>query len=429
MADSNDLAVPPGADPATLTRFLHVAHDEFVSTGLAGPAVRQMVVESWQRSVAGGLDPEDARAPIRLREDMLAEVRAAHPLSTVMPVIRRLLVDSAAEAGLLVAVSDAAGQLLWVEGSASLRSRAEAMHFVPGADWSEISAGTNAPGTALALDRPVQILGPEHLSRQVTPWSCSAAPIHDPDTGAILGVLDLTGGHEVAAPQSLSLVRATVAAAEAELKLHRLSGDLHHPRVTTSGWAAPRLEVLGSHGARLSYATTTTRLSLRHSEILLLLASAGQGMTTGELAVALSDDEQPSVTIRAELSRLRALLGPIDLASRPYRLTNVVDTDVARVRDALKSGEVRRAVTAYKGPILPLSTAPAIERMRDDLHMHLRSSLLAGDNADALLSFADTAHGCEDFEIWDAALSLLPPTSPRYAQVAAHCAHLDVELG
>lgn len=429
MANSNDLAVPPGADPAKLTRFLNVAHDEFVSTGLAGPAVRQMVVESWQRSVNSGINPEDARAPIRLREDVLAEIRAAHPLSTVMPVIRRLLVDSAAEAGLLVAVSDAAGQLLWVEGSAGLRARAEAMHFVPGADWSEGSAGTNAPGTALALDRPVQILGPEHLSRQVTPWSCSAAPIHDPDTGAILGVLDLTGGHEVAAPQSLSLVRATVAAAEAELRIHRLSGDSHRARITTSGWTAPRMDVLGNHGASLSYATTTTRLSLRHSEILLLLACSDQGMTTGELAVALSEDEQPSVTIRAELSRLRSLLGPIELASRPYRLTTVVDTDVARVRDALKAGEVRRAVTAYKGPILPASTAPGIEQMRDDLHMHLRSSLLAEKNADALLSFADTAHGREDFEIWNAALVLLPPTSPRYAQVAAHCARLDAELG
>ena len=42
------------------------------------------------------------------------------------------------------------------------------MHFVPGADWSEESAGTNAPGTALALGRPVQIFGPEHLLRPVT---------------------------------------------------------------------------------------------------------------------------------------------------------------------------------------------------------------------------------------------------------------------
>ena len=45
------------------------------------------------------------------------------------------------------------GTLLWVEGDRKACRRAEAMNFVPGADWSERGAGTNAPGTALALDR------------------------------------------------------------------------------------------------------------------------------------------------------------------------------------------------------------------------------------------------------------------------------------
>src|SRR5690606_12240392 len=196
MAGRNDLAMPPGADPGALSRHLHDAHDTFVSTGRGDPALRRLVIDSWRRSVEGGLDPERALAEIRLDAAELAAVRDGHPLAAGIPVIRRLLVESAADAGLLVAVSDAVGRLLWVEGDASLRARAEAMHFLPGADWSERSAGTNAPGTALALDRPVQIFGPEHLARLVTGWSCAAAPIHDPDTGTILGVLDLTGGDE-----------------------------------------------------------------------------------------------------------------------------------------------------------------------------------------------------------------------------------------
>ncbi|MDR7085769.1 transcriptional regulator of acetoin/glycerol metabolism [Aeromicrobium panaciterrae] len=427
MVGKNDLAMPPGADPASLSRYLNEAHDEFVSTGQADPALRQLVLESWQRSVEGGLDPEQAMAAIRLDDAALAEIRDTHPLAAGMPVIRRLLVESAADAGLLVAVSDAAGQLLWVEGSASLRSRAESMHFVPGADWSENSAGTNAPGTALALDRPVQIFGPEHLARHVTPWSCSAAPIHDPDTGAVLGVLDLTGGAEVATPQSLTLVRATVAAVEAELRIERLSPS--KPAVVSSGWSLPALDVLGGHGATLRHGSTTSRLSLRHSELLLLIAESPDGLTTADLGVALSEDEQATVTIRAEMSRLRSVLGPIELSSRPYRLKNAIDTDIARVRDDLARGQLRRAVATYRGPILPKSTAPAIERLRDELHMLVRSSLLTSDNADALLSFADTAHGRDDFEIWQRTLEVLPLTSPRYTQVAAHVAHLDEELG
>lgn len=423
----HDLAMPPGADPAALSRHLEAAHDHFVSTGQVDPALRQLVFESWRRSVEGGLDPEQALAAIRLDDAMLADIRDSHPLAAGMPVIRRLLVESAAEAGLLVAVSDAAGQLLWVEGDSSLRSRAEGMHFLPGADWSESSVGTNAPGTALALDRPVQIFGPEHLARQVTPWSCSAAPIHDPDTGAILGVLDLTGGPDVATAQSLTLVRATVAAVEAELRIERLSPA---PAATaSSGWSIPALDVLGGHGATLRHGSTTTRLSLRHSEILLLLAESADGMTTAELAVALSEDEQAQVTIRAELSRLRTVLGPIELASRPYRLRNAIGTDIGTVREDLAAGRLRSAVAHYRGPVLPASTAPAVEQLRDEIHMYVRSCLLAAGDADALLSFADTAHGRDDFEVWERVLAILPPTSPRYAQVAAHVAKLDAELG
>jgi transcriptional regulator of acetoin/glycerol metabolism len=427
MARPADLAVPPGSNPAMLSRYLNEAHDAFVSTGSTDPALRSLVRESWRRSVEGGLDPEQARARIRLDGDALAAIRDAHPLAPGMPVIRRLLVETAADAGLLVAVSDAAGQLLWVEGDASLRSLAEGMHFVEGADWSEASVGTNAPGTALALDRPVQIFGAEHLARQVTPWSCSAAPIHDPDTGAILGVLDLTGGDEVVTPQSLTLVRATVAAVEAELRIERLAPQ---PRasVVTSGWSAPGLDVLGGHGATLRHGATTTRLSLRHSEILLLLTESGDGMTTAELAVALSDDEQAQVTVRAELSRLRAVLGPLELASRPYRLATEIDTDVAGVRADLAAGQLRRAVARYRGPVLPASTSPAVERLRDELHMHVRSRLLVSDDVDALLSFADTAHGRDDLEVWERVLSVLPGTSPRHAQVQAHVEALDKEL-
>ncbi|WP_293787895.1 GAF domain-containing protein, partial [uncultured Aeromicrobium sp.] len=218
MASAAEFAVPAGVDPVALSRLLHEAHDAFVADGTAPPTIRPLVRDSWQRSVSGGVDPERSVAPVNIDDDLLEQIRRGHPLAVAMPVVRRLLVESASEAGLLVAVSDAVGQLLWVEGAAQLRREAEQMAFVPGADWSERRVGTNAPGTALALDRPVQILGPEHLARPVTPWSCSAAPIHDPDTGAVLGVLDLTGGPEVASVQSLSLVRATVAAVEAELR-------------------------------------------------------------------------------------------------------------------------------------------------------------------------------------------------------------------
>ena len=71
-----------------------------------------------------------------------------------------------------------------------------------------------------ALDHAVQIYGSEHYRRSVQPWSCSAAPVHSPVTGELLGAIDVTGGDHVASPQMLTLVRATVAAVEAELAVN-----------------------------------------------------------------------------------------------------------------------------------------------------------------------------------------------------------------
>ena len=96
------------------------------------------------------------------------------------------------------------------------------MNFVPGADWSERGAGTNTPGSALALDTELQILGSEHFSRIVQPWSCTAAPVHDPISGALIGAIDLTGGSDVASPQTLALLRATGVAIENHLALLHL---------------------------------------------------------------------------------------------------------------------------------------------------------------------------------------------------------------
>ena len=159
--------------------------------------LRRVVVESWQRSLARGVDPDRGGAAAADLAVSVARMRAAHPLARPCPSSAGCSSRTPSTPGSIVAVSAADGTLLWVEGDPKACRKAEAMNFVPGADWSERGAGTNAPGTALALDREVQIRGSEHFSRIVQPWSCTAAPVHDPCTGALLGAIDLTGGTEV----------------------------------------------------------------------------------------------------------------------------------------------------------------------------------------------------------------------------------------
>jgi len=225
---------------------VRAVHELFVAGRVDGSylettPLRRVVVDSWQRSLARGVDPDLGAAHRSNVALGVARMRAEHPLASALPVIRRLLVEDARSSGVMVAISAADGTLLWVEGDAAACRRAEAMNFVPGADWSERGAGTNAPGTALALDAEVQIRGTEHFSRLVQPWSCTAVPVHDPVTGTLIGAIDLTGGDEVSSAQTLALVRATVVAVENHLALLRLT----EPDRVRNRCSARHLRVLG----------------------------------------------------------------------------------------------------------------------------------------------------------------------------------------
>ncbi|OPG10003.1 hypothetical protein B1L11_24560 [Microbispora sp. GKU 823] len=209
------LALESGADAAERTGELRRAHERFLSAGAIDGPVRSLVADSWRRS-ARAVDP-DALAPLELTDAELEEYRNAHPLVQVLPLFRDLLGGIADDGRHLLAVCDAAGRLLWVEGHRGARARAERMNFVAGARWDESHAGTNAPGVALTVDHPVQIFAAEHFAVPVQPWTCAAAPIHDPHTGRLLGAVDVTGGDNLASPYSLALVQAAARAAEAHL--------------------------------------------------------------------------------------------------------------------------------------------------------------------------------------------------------------------
>jgi transcriptional regulator of acetoin/glycerol metabolism len=433
---------PPDAgelddDPQMRQRELHRAHEAFLTLGVgvdpARGAVRPIVLESWQRALSLGVDPERADVPVELLAEDLQSRRASHPLNDVIHIIRRLLSDDAEDAGHLMAVTDATGVLLWVEGAHALRSKAEVMNFVEGARWSEDCAGTNAPGTALALDRPVQVFASEHFSRIVQPWTCSAAPIHDPATGELLGVVDLTGGHHIGSPHARALVGATVAAVESELRLTiftrnapvEVGPTARRPDKTRAGaTAATRLEVLGREDAALSSRAGTIRLSQRHAELLLLIMTHPGGLSVEQLSSLLSESESAPVTIRAEMSRLRQHLGAGFISSRPYRIAVDLASDFDEVRRLIGRGSLRRALAAYAGPVLPRSTAPGIVELREDLRAELRRALLQTTQADLLFTYAQTPDGWDDAELWERCLTLLPRTSPRRATVAARLQRL-----
>ena len=422
------------------------------------PGLRKLIRESWQRSARLKANPDNPEAPLALDTDELEEYRRQHPLASIMPVIHKLLVQPSHDSGLLVAVGDEVGRLLWVEGDPGLQRRAEGMMFVPGADWSEATVGTSAPGTALALGRGIQISGAEHYQRSVHPWSCTAVPFHDPDSGALLGVVDITGTATAVAPHTLSLVEATVAAAQAQLRVERLqlaatlasrparrrtnssaarsgsarAGGAGAGGAKESSLYRNSLQLLGRDQALLSVEGKTVALSARHSEILALLSTHPDGLSAEELSVLLYPGDGSTMTLRAEMVRLRKILQQLNPAavpeSRPYKLSMDLVPDSGQVLSCLQRGAHRIALEIYRGAVLPRSEAPGIIDLRDRVSSLMREAVLTDGSAETLLKYAALPEARDDVGVRLAALKLLPARSPKRAAVVADLERLEAEL-
>ena len=123
------------------------AHASLIEQG-GTAGVREIVADSWLRSVAAGIKADTSDPPITLDRSVLRQYRAEHPLAQIFPLLSDVLGQAAQECDAVMAVADEQGQLLWVSGSNGVLRKAEAIAFVEGAQWDEAHAGTNAPGTA-----------------------------------------------------------------------------------------------------------------------------------------------------------------------------------------------------------------------------------------------------------------------------------------
>src|SRR3954463_653629 len=221
------LAIDATTSPTRRAREVRHAWERFLGGGHPD-SVREPIADSWRRSSAAGVDPSaNGAAPSVADDDEAAARWEVHPLESVAPLIRECFAGIADDAAHLMVVSDADGTLLWLQGAPQGRlAAAKTMNFAVGALWSEGGAGTNAIGTALAADHAVQVFAAEHFNEVVQAWTCAAAPVHDPDTGELIGVIDLTSRMSTVHPHSFAVAVATAGAVEAQLRVAMHERDL-----------------------------------------------------------------------------------------------------------------------------------------------------------------------------------------------------------
>src|SRR5579862_9978 len=219
--------------------------------------------------------------------------------------------------------------------------------------------------------------------------------------------------------------------AESELARHALVAASGYQEPAKQPWtetAPAELRVLGRPDGLVSIGGRTVRLSPRHTEIMVILASCPAGLTGDELAYLLYPDDMIPATLRAELVRLRALLGGQVLASRPYRLTCDVATDWAAVQAQVSAGNLAEALRLYRGPLLPRSEAPGVTELRGEVHRALRAAILAAGQPEFLVSWTRTRWGADGLEAWQRLCAVLPSGSPLRPIAAATAARLDAEF-
>ncbi|MDF5756079.1 helix-turn-helix domain-containing protein [Spongiactinospora sp. TRM90649] len=444
-----------------------------------GDGPRGVIAASWRRSLNAGIDPETRAAPIVYEHADMTDVRGSHPLNPHLPLLVGTLLQTVRDTGMVMAVADANGRVLWSDGDRRAVAYGESLGLCDGFDWAEAAVGTNGIGTALATGRPVHVYAGEHLVRALQAWSCSGAPIIDPGTGEVVGCVNVSGAPERLHPATVALVHAAARLAESHIALgvgarddilraryderarsshaagrgalvapggRILAGDLPGrwgPKIGLpasgdtvllrdgtvgvlepigEGYLIHPAERIRSHVLALSFLGADhpsasldgfpVQLSLRHAEILAVLALNPRGMTADQLSFQLYGDLGNPVTIRAEIHRLRSQLGAA-IAAKPYRLACEVEADFIDIQRLLSHRDPVALARAYPGPLLPRSESPAIRRERDELEGQVRAHILRDASAEALWTYAQTPHGHDDPQVLERLTTLLPAHDHR----------------
>ena len=180
--------------------------------------LRGVVDDSWHRCLEGRVDPGATSAPPPLEEGRLFDLRVKNDrlMQVSVPLIQQTR-EFLSQTGTILLLSDPDGMILELAGDTRIVEPAGEVHLIPGCNWTELNCGTNAIGTALALQQPVQIHGSEHFCAGIKQWTCSATVIRDPLDGTVLGVLDVSGLARTYSQHSLAFIVSMAGRIESRL--------------------------------------------------------------------------------------------------------------------------------------------------------------------------------------------------------------------
>jgi hypothetical protein len=295
---------------------------------------------------------------------------------------------------MVVAVGDVGSTIVWSASSRQMQSAAESVHFMQGGQWKEELVGTNALALSLKTQQSSCVFSNEHYMTSIHDWVCYAAPIIDPYSKQVLGVIDLstTWQHH----NSLGLLAAERCASIVQAALL----EQHQQQLYIRAFAASQVLFNGK----------MLVMTPRQIEILTILALCPQGMTLDTLHQALYGERKVSIgTLKAEMSQLRDVLGGM-LGSRPYRILANVEADFLQAEQALDAGYTESALKLCSGVFLAKTESPFLCAWRDCLESRLSDAIFKADETDVLLKHV--ARFPEAVDAVERLIELMPKNHP-----------------
>ncbi|MDR5587577.1 MULTISPECIES: sigma-54-dependent Fis family transcriptional regulator [Clostridium] len=197
--------------------FINNAWKKFIATGEVDSKVRSEIAESWIRCRKYGVDPNNGKGNVKHPEiDKL--IKSNIELISVARPIMESIYSMVSGSGFALFLSDKDGYLLEIIGDQDIMERVNELNFLKGELWTENIVGTNAIGTALYLNKPVQTIGAEHYGINQHSWTCSASPIHDED-GNLIGCINMSGNYYNAHSHTMGIVTAAAQSIQKQMAL------------------------------------------------------------------------------------------------------------------------------------------------------------------------------------------------------------------
>jgi transcriptional regulator of acetoin/glycerol metabolism len=164
--------------------------------------VSDLIAASWERSRAAGVDAAQPQSSFTNEIDTGSLlVRCARP------VLQQMEIDTA-DLPLVIALSDKKARIVQrIDCSSVVGQLLDEVRFAPGFDCSEAALGTNGIGTVLEAGQPLSVIGSEHFTENLRRFACTGAPIIDPVTRRIEGVLDITSLAQAWSPLIPTLIK------------------------------------------------------------------------------------------------------------------------------------------------------------------------------------------------------------------------------